>query len=678
MNLQSLLSEPTPSEPVVTNGNAAGHAAGYNGASADATHSMNSVGHADGSLPPHGHTNGTTSTERNGHSDSIPPTGDGNDPGQQISGILTPSAAENVPMDDTYLKHFEEKVNAINKLDSVVSASSNINVLASESDVLKARLASSDELASNYVDRVTTEELLLEGSDVPENVTPHIGSTRVSKDEEAAEARTKLLEKFAADRLKGDPQPFSTAKAANAAEQKSAKKGTRMSKRANASEAKDSKRRKTDGSDATETEKARTRDSKETGKLRIRLSLKDYNAKAASSSAEAASSSASSSKDPKASPSKSKEMKSIVKQYDNTFLAIWRDISRKDGPKVSRLMQQSNQARLINMRKTAVLASREAKRWQMKSNKNQKDLTSKARRAMREMFNFWKRNERVERDARKKHEKELIDKAKKEEEDREARRQSRKLNFLITQTELYSHFISKKIKTDEIEGSDADPRFKDKSENHLDKYHGVEGKQTDFNSLDFDSENEEELHKAAAANAQNALNSAKSRAETFDDSFRNPDTNGEEMNFQNPTLLGDLSVEQPKMLKCTLKEYQIKGLNWLANLYEQGINGILADEMGLGKTVQSISVLSYLAEAHNIWGPFLVVTPASTLHNWQQEISKFVPGFKVLPYWGNTKDRKILRKFWDGKVLDTAKMLHFMSWLHLTNWLLSTRHISKK
>jgi len=40
----------------------------------------------------------------------------------------------------------------------------------------------------------------------------------------------------------------------------------------------------------------------------------------------------------------------------------------------------------------------------------------------------------------------------------------------------------------------------------------------------------------------------------------------------------------------------LKGLNWLVNLYEQGINGILADEMGLGKTIQSIAFLSYLAE----------------------------------------------------------------------------------
>lgn len=42
-------------------------------------------------------------------------------------------------------------------------------------------------------------------------------------------------------------------------------------------------------------------------------------------------------------------------------------------------------------------------------------------------------------------------------------------------------------------------------------------------------------------------------------------------------------AKQPDMLACSLKSYQLKGLSWMANLYEQGINGILADEMGLGK-----------------------------------------------------------------------------------------------
>lgn len=65
----------------------------------------------------------------------------------------------------------------------------------------------------------------------------------------------------------------------------------------------------------------------------------------------------------------------------------------------------------------------------------------------------------------------------------------------------------------------------------------------------------------------------------------------DELNFQNPTSLsGPLTIAQPKLLMATLKEYQLKGLNWLATLYEQGINGILADEMGLGKASGLVSI----------------------------------------------------------------------------------------
>lgn len=43
-----------------------------------------------------------------------------------------------------------------------------------------------------------------------------------------------------------------------------------------------------------------------------------------------------------------------------------------------------------------------------------------------------------------------------------------------------------------------------------------------------------------------------------------------------------------------MRDYQIRGLNWMIDLYENGINGILADEMGLGKTLQTISLLGYV------------------------------------------------------------------------------------
>ena len=287
---------------------------------------------------------------------------------------------------------------------------------------------------------------------------------------------------------------------------------------------------------------------------------------------------------------------------------------------------------------------------------------------MREMMSFWKRNERAERDLRKVAEKQEQENAKKAEADRESNRQKRKLNFLISQTELYSHFIGRKIKTDEVERStdSADvgvskeivqPGKPDADTITLpDNVGQVGGKVTNFEDLDFDAEDETALRQAAMANAQNAVQEAQNKARAFNgDDNQMAQFDDGEMNFQNPTGLGDIDVAQPKMLNAQLKEYQLKGLNWLVNLYEQGINGILADEMGLGKTVQSISVMAYLAEKHNIWGPFLVIAPSSTLHNWQQEITRFVPNLKCLPYWGNAKDRKVLRKFWDRKHITYTK-----------------------
>ena len=110
-------------------------------------------------------------------------------------------------------------------------------------------------------------------------------------------------------------------------------------------------------------------------------------------------------------------------------------------------------------------------------------------------------------------------------------------------------------------------------------------------------------------------------------------------------------IEVPKSFRGELKEYQLKGLRWLDNLFEQGINGILADEMGLGKTIQVISFLAHLSEDKNNWGPFLVIAPNATLYNWQQELNRFCPSLKVLPYWGALRERKTLRKFFNSSQL---------------------------
>jgi SWI/SNF-related matrix-associated actin-dependent regulator of chromatin subfamily A member 5 len=65
-----------------------------------------------------------------------------------------------------------------------------------------------------------------------------------------------------------------------------------------------------------------------------------------------------------------------------------------------------------------------------------------------------------------------------------------------------------------------------------------------------------------------------------------------------------------------MRDYQVRGLNWMISLYQSNINGILADEMGLGKTMQTISLIGYMKHFRNRAGPHLVIVPKSTLQNW--------------------------------------------------------------
>ena len=85
--------------------------------------------------------------------------------------------------------------------------------------------------------------------------------------------------------------------------------------------------------------------------------------------------------------------------------------------------------------------------------------------------------------------------------------------------------------------------------------------------------------------------------------------------------------ESPHYIKNgKLRDYQVRGLNWMISLFENGINGILADEMGLGKTLQTISLFCHTYEVDKKAGPFLVIAPLSTLLNWKREVERFAPG----------------------------------------------------
>ena len=102
----------------------------------------------------------------------------------------------------------------------------------------------------------------------------------------------------------------------------------------------------------------------------------------------------------------------------------------------------------------------------------------------------------------------------------------------------------------------------------------------------------------------------------------------------------EVKVQPSLLIGGTLKEYQIKGLQWMISLYNNNLNGILADEMGLGKTIQTISLLTYLIEKKKQSGPFLVIVPLSTLTNWNIEFEKWAPSIARIVYKGNPLQRK--------------------------------------
>ncbi|KAI5701838.1 hypothetical protein M8J75_013913 [Diaphorina citri] len=91
-----------------------------------------------------------------------------------------------------------------------------------------------------------------------------------------------------------------------------------------------------------------------------------------------------------------------------------------------------------------------------------------------------------------------------------------------------------------------------------------------------------------------------------------------------------------------MRDYQVRGLNWMISLYENGINGILADEMGLGKTLQTISLLGYMKHYRNIAGPHIVIVPKSTLLNWMNEFKKWCPTLRAICLIGDQDARNAM------------------------------------
>ncbi|ATL25568.1 DEAD/DEAH box helicase [Streptomyces formicae] len=110
-------------------------------------------------------------------------------------------------------------------------------------------------------------------------------------------------------------------------------------------------------------------------------------------------------------------------------------------------------------------------------------------------------------------------------------------------------------------------------------------------------------------------------------------------------------VGQPAALAAQLRDYQLRGLNWLARMTSLGLGGCLADDMGLGKTITLISLHLHRQTDQESAGPTLVVCPTSLMGNWQREIEKFAPGTPVRRFHGA---RRSLEDLADGEFVLTT------------------------
>ncbi len=120
------------------------------------------------------------------------------------------------------------------------------------------------------------------------------------------------------------------------------------------------------------------------------------------------------------------------------------------------------------------------------------------------------------------------------------------------------------------------------------------------------------------------------------------------------TLSGERLAEEPPGLHAELRDYQKRGLAWMADLCQLGFGGCLADDMGLGKTIQVLALHASRRDPEpdgSPQRPTLVVCPTSLMNNWAREAARFVPDVDVRIFHGPTRD---LDNLAPGSILVTS------------------------
>lgn len=171
----------------------------------------------------------------------------------------------------------------------------------------------------------------------------------------------------------------------------------------------------------------------------------------------------------------------------------------------------------------------------------------------------------------------------------------------------------------------------------------IESESEDDEEDDEDGESEDKSdskEKSTGDSEEEKVKKTIHKAKVEDDEYKTE----EQTYYSIAHTVHEVVTEQASiMVNGKLKEYQIKGLEWLVSLFNNNLNGILADEMGLGKTIQTIALVTYLMEKKKVNGPFLIIVPLSTLSNWVLEFEKWAPSVVVVSYKGSPAGRRAIQ-----------------------------------
>ena len=124
---------------------------------------------------------------------------------------------------------------------------------------------------------------------------------------------------------------------------------------------------------------------------------------------------------------------------------LWLSIMKKEVAKAGKARNYNSKEKMANAKRLATACMRVQRLRAMESQRAMKEAFWRAKRLTREMQAHWKKYEREEKQQKKAKEKAAQEQRKHDIELLEAKRQQRKLNFLITQTELYAHFMAGKL-----------------------------------------------------------------------------------------------------------------------------------------------------------------------------------------------------------------------------------------